>query len=257
MNRRFRSRLHTFALATFAAMTVASCSGDAPATIPPAHNGPRSVYVALGNGETAGNGVPNKIRDAWPQLVYRAAFPRRTVFANFGQSDVSVSEALRTQLVPALALRPTVATVDLTEDTFLTRDVPSFEAGLTTLVTRLQRGGRTLVVLGNVLPGDREPGVLACLPDPPAGTGACQIGPIDDLAAQTANDDAFNAAIARVAEKAGAPLVDLHAAFLAARARGQEDALWAGNTFSPNQAGHAVMARAFERAIRTAQQSGS
>jgi lysophospholipase L1-like esterase len=250
-----RTRRSTIALATVAAITVASCSGGVPATIPPAHRGPHSVYVALGNGETAGNGVANKIRDAWPQLVYRAVFPRRTVFANFGQSDVSVSEALDTQLVPALALHPTVATVDLTEDTFLTRDVPGFEADLTTLVTRLQGGGRTLVVLGNVLPGDREPGVLACLPDPPAGSGPCQIGPIDDLAAQTANDDAFNSAIARVAEKTGAPLVDLHAAFLTARARGREDALWAGNTFSPNQSGHALMARTFARVIRAARKS--
>ena len=105
------------------------------------------------------------------------------------------------------------------------------------------------MVLGNVLPGDREPGVLACLPDPPAGSGPCQIGPIDDLAAETANDDAFNAAIARVAAKTGAPLADLHAAFLAARARGQEDSLWAGNTFSPNASGHALIARTFERTI--------
>ena len=236
--------------------TVTACSGSAPATIPPAHPGTRSVYVALGNGETGGNGVPNKIRDAWPQLVFRAAFPRRTVFANFGQSDVTVAEALRTQLPPALALRPTVATVDLTEDTFLTRDVTGFEADLTTLVTRLRRGGRTLVVLGNVLPGDREPGVLACLPNPPAGSGPCEIGPVDDLAAQTARDDAFNAAIARVAARTGAPLADLHAAFLAARARGREDALWQGNTFSPNESGHRLIARVFERAIVGAHPDG-
>lgn len=240
------------AVVLLVAGTAMACSDGAPATLPAARTGARSVYVALGNGETGGNGVPNKIRDAWPQLVFRAAFPRRTVFANFGQSDVSVAEALRTQLPPALALRPTVATVDLTEDTFLTRDVDGFESDLTTLVTRLQRGGRTLVVLGNVLPGDREPGVLACLPEPPAGSGPCEIGPIDDLATQTANDAAFNAAIARVAQRTGAPLADLHAAFLDARARDEEDALWAGNTFSPNESGHAVIAKVFERAIRDA-----
>ena len=245
-------RLRLVAVVALLAAAVLACSDGAPATIPAAHPGARSVYVALGNGETAGNGVPNKIRDAWPQLVYRTTFPRRTVFANFGQSDVTVAEALRTQLPAALALHPTVATVDLTEDTFLTRDVAEFEADLTTLVTRLQRGGTTLVVLGNVLPGDREPGVLACLPDPPAGSGPCEIGPIDDLARQTANDDAFNAAIARVSTKTGAPLADLHAAFLSARARGGEDPLWAGNTFSPNEAGHALIARTFERAIRAA-----
>jgi lysophospholipase L1-like esterase len=239
--------------ATLALVTglLAACSSGTPATAPPATPGPRSVYVALGNGETAGNGVPNRIRDAWPQRVFRDALPRRTVFANFGQSDVSVAEAMDSQLAPALALRPTVATVDLTEDTFLTRDVAAYETDLTTLVTQLQRGGRTLVVLGNVLPGDREPGVLACLPDPPADAGPCRIGPVDPQEA-AATDAAFNAAIARVADRTGAPLADLHAAFLAERARGREDALWAGNTFSPNAAGHAVIARVFERAIRSA-----
>ena len=105
------ARLRLGVVVAFLACAVLACSGGAPATVPAARPGTRSVYVALGNGETGGNGVPNKIRDAWPQLVYRAAFPRRTVFANFGQSDVSVAEALRTQLPAALALRPTVATV--------------------------------------------------------------------------------------------------------------------------------------------------
>ena len=122
-------------------------------------------------------------------------------------------------------------------------------------MTRLQRSGRTLVVLGNVLPGDREPGVLACLPDPPAGVGPCRIGPIDPEE-EAATDAAFNAAIARVASRTGAPLADLHAAFLAERARGREDALWAGNTFSPNEAGHAVIARVFEQTIRGARRDG-
>ena len=35
--------------------------------------------------------------------------------------------------------------------------------------------------------------------------------------------------------------------------RGEEDALWAGNTFSPNASGHALIARTFARTIRAAQ----
>ena len=108
-------------------------------------------------------------------------------------------------------------------------------------------------MLGNVLPGDREPGVLACLPDPPAGSGPCEIGPIDDLAAETANDDAFNAAIARVShEDRRTPRRPPRRVPRRRAARGGEDALWAGNTFSPNEAGHALIARTFERAIRAA-----
>jgi lysophospholipase L1-like esterase len=227
------------------------CSGSHERTIPVSPAGPRSVYVALGNGETMGNGVANRIRDAWPQIVYRQVFPRATVFANFGQTDVTVAEAMRTQLAPALALHPTVATVELTEDVFLTRDAAAYESDLTTLVRRLQRGGRTLVVVGNLVPDDREPGVLACLPEPPPGAGACTIGPIDP-GVQAARAAEFDAAIARVATRTGAPLADLHRAFLRARAAGREDALWTGNTFSPNERGHALIARTFAVVLRHA-----
>ena len=238
------------------ALVLNACSGTRPSSPKAANAGPRSVYVALGNGETAGNGVRNRIRDAWPQLVYRSAFPRGTVFANFGQTDVSVDEALISQLKPALALRPTVATVNLTEDTFLTRDPEMFEARFAKLIRRLGRGGRTAVVIGNIPPGDREPGVLACTPDPPAGSKPCQLGSTVDLAADTARDRVFNDAIARVATANGATLVDLHSAFLRARANGKEDALWAGNDFSPNEKGHALIARQFVPAVRAALKSG-
>lgn len=233
-------------------MIVGACSGSRAKVLGATDAGARAVYVAIGNGETAGNGVKNRIRDAWPQLVYRTVFPRATVFANFGQTDVSIEEALGSQLEPALAMNPTVATVNLTEDTFLTRDVTAFEPRFDTLIRRLRRGGRTAVVIGNVPPGDREPGILACTPDPPAGSKECQLSSSFDLAAANERDRVFNAAIARVAAANGATLVDLHAAFLAARAKGQEDAFWAGNDFSPNETGHAFIARRFEPAVRAA-----
>ncbi len=238
------------ALAAFTA-----CAGSKVAVPGPTTAGRAVMYVAIGDGETAGNGVKNRIRDAWPQLVYRSTFPRAAVFTNFGQTNVTVDEAMVTQLRPALALRPTVATVNLTEDTFLTRDVATFETKFASLIRQLRRGGKTAVVIGNIPPGDREPGVLACSPDPPTGSKPCQFDSTFDLAAATARDAAFNDAIARVATTTGATLVDLHGAFLAARAKGQEDALWAGNDFSPNQKGHAFIARQFAPAVRAALKS--
>ena len=233
----------------------AACSGST-ASVPAATNaGRKAVYVALGNGETAGNGVKNRIRDAWPQLLYRSAFPRATVFANFGQTNVTVEAALSSQLPPALALAPTVATVNLTEDTFLTRDVTAFESRFNTLIRRLRRKGTTAVIIGNIPPGDREPGILACSPSPPAGAKPCQFDFAFDPQAENARDASFNAAIARVATANGATLVDLHAAFLAARARGEEDTFWAGNDFSPNEKGHAFIARQFAPAVRAALKS--
>ncbi len=239
---------------TLAALVVlgTACSGGSKATVAPTHAGPRLTYVALGNGETAGNSVKNRIRSAWPQIVYRTVFPRSAIFVNFGQNSVTIDEAADSQLPAALALAPDVATVELTDDTFLTRDVTGYEAKLERFIRRLQRGGRTQVVVGNIPPGDREPGVLACTPNPPAGSGPCQIGSGFDIDASNARDAAFNQAIAAAAAARHAPLVDLHAAFLRARAAGREDAFFAGNDFSPNESGHAFIARQFEPAVRAA-----
>ncbi len=253
LNRFVRGR--AISLLVLTSVVGAACSGS-NASVPVVSNpGRKAVYVALGNGETAGNGVKNRIRDAWPQLVYRSTFPRATVFANFGQTNITVDAALTSQLRPALALEPTVATVNLTEDTFLTRDVTAFEPSFNTLVRQLRRGGKTAVIIGNIPPGDREPGILACSPNPPAGSKPCQFDFSFDPQAEAARDASFNAAIARVASANGATLVDLHAAFLAARTRGEEDAFWVGNDFSPNEKGHAFIARQFAPAVRAALKS--
>ncbi len=248
-------RWRAISLLVLTSVAGAACSGST-ASVPAATNaGRKAVYVAIGNGETAGNGVKNRIRDAWPQLLYRSAFPRATVFANFGQTNVTVEEALTSQLQPALTLEPTVATVNLTEDTFLTRNVTNFESRFSTLIRQLRRSGKTAVIIGNIPPGDREPGILACSPNPPAGSKPCQLGSTFDPQAESARDASFNAAIARVAAANGATLVDLSAAFLAARARGEEDAFWVGNDFSPNEKGHAFIARQFVPAVRAALKS--
>ena len=248
-------RWRAISLLVLTSVAGAACSGS-NASVPAATNaGRKAVYVALGNGETAGNGVKNRIRDAWPQLLYRATFPRATVFANFGQTNITVEEALTSQLRPALALEPTVATVNLTEDTFLTRNVTAFESRFNTLIRQLRRGGKTAVIIGNIPPGDREPGILACSPNPPAGSKACQFNSTFDPQAENTRDASFNAVIARVAAANGATLVDLHASFLAARARGEEDAFWAGNDFSPNETGHVFIARQFAPAVRAALKS--
>ncbi len=247
------------ALVTTAVLIVlaaASCTSSASSTPATATTGPRPVYVALGNGETAGNGVKGRVRDAWPQIVYRTELPRSAIFVNLGETDATVADALADQLGPALALHPTVATVHLTDDRFQGTSVANYESRLTDLVRRLQRGGRTAVVLGTVLPEDREPGVLACSADPPPDGPRCRIGPVEDPARSVARVDAMNAAIRRVAAATGATVADAHAAFLRARAAGNEEALWVGNDFSPNQAGHRLLAREFGAAVRDALKSG-
>ena len=256
MSRPARRRAVVAAVATLVTAVAASSAGGSSTTPAPGAAGPRPVYVALGNGETAGNGVKDRIRDAWPQIVYRTELPPTAIFVNFGETDATVADALADQLGPALALHPTVATVHLTDDRFQGTSVADYESELTELVRRLQRGGRTAVVLGTVLPEDREPGVLACTADPPPDGPRCRIGRVDDPTRSAARVDAMNAAIRRVADATGATVADVHGAFLRARAAGTEDALWAGNDFSPNQAGHRLLAREFGAAVRDALKSG-
>ena len=229
-----------------------ACSGGSDAAPAPIRSGPRLTYVAIGNGETAGNSVKNRIRSAWPQIVYRDVFPRSAVFVNLGQNSVTIDEAVTSQLEPALALAPDVVTVELTDDTFLARDTTGYAEKLRKFIRRLQRGGRTRVIIGNIPPGDSEPGVLACTPNPPPSSKPCQIGPNFDLEQSNARDAEFNRAIAHAAAAGHVPLVDLHAAFLRARAAGEEAAFWTGNDFSPNEAGHQFIARQFEPAVRAA-----
>ena len=249
------TRLRDLAAGLAVTLMLAACSRGAPSTVAAAPSGPRDVYVALGNGETSGNGVKDRIRDAWPQIVYRDQLSQGSIFANLGETDVTVANALADQLPTALALRPTVATVHLTDDQFLRTPVPEFEQNLTTLIRRLQRGGRTAVVVGTILPEDREPGVLACTANPPPNGPQCRIGSVADPAEGNARLELFNAAIRRVAVATGARLADVHAAFLAARTAGREDALWAGNDFSPNAAGHQLLAREFGAGVRDALKS--
>ena len=192
------------------------CAGDDPAGAPRSPLGVRRARQRRDGRQRRAEQDPRRLAATrLPRARSRAAPCSRT-----SASPTSAwPRRCDTQLVPALALRPTVATVDLTEDTFLTRDVAGFEADLTTLVTRLQRGGRTLVVLGNVLPGDREPGVLACLPTRRAGSGSVPDRP--DRRPRGARPRTTTRSTPRSPaspQKTGAPLADLHAAFLAARA---------------------------------------
>ena len=249
-----RRRRLGLALTAIVALGTA-CSGGSEAKVAANVSGPPLTYVAIGNGETAGNSVKNRIRSAWPQILYRNVFPRSAVFVNLGQNRVTIDEAVTRQLEPALELAPDVVTVELTDDTFLTRDATGYAEKLRQFIVRLQRGGRTRVILGNIPPGDGEPGVLACTPSPPPRSRPCQIGPNFDIEQSNARDAEFNRAIAQAAAASHVPLVDLHAAFLRARSEGKEASFYAGNDFSPNEAGHAFIARQFEPAVRAALKS--
>lgn len=256
----FRTRVRT-RLGTVAAILAtlgAACSGGgraaggSPTTAVPA--GPAPLYVAVGASETAGFGTATPLREAWPRVLYRTAMPARTVFVNMGIPGATVAQALDQEVGPTVDLKPTVVTVWLNVNDLIA-GVPAadFERDLDALVKQLRRNGQTRVLVANTPPVDHLPAYLACRPDPPAAAPPCprqfglQMPPPEEVDRLV---DDYNAATARVADREGAALVDLHAAGVGARQAGIEDALVSADGFHPNAGGHAAVATAFAEVLR-------
>jgi lysophospholipase L1-like esterase len=178
--------------------------------------------------------------------------PESTVFVNMGIPGATVAQALAQELPMALEQKPTVVTVWLNvNDIIAGVSAADFERDLGTLVHGLRRGGATRVLVANAPPLDRLPAYLACRPDPPVAAPPCSLGtelPPPEMVNEAV--DEFNAATARVVEREGANLVDLHAVGLRARQAGIEDALISRDGFHPNSGGHQAVATAFAEVLR-------
>lgn len=235
-------------------LLTASCVGgetggdSAPLAVRP---GPPVLYVAVGASETVGIGTDDPVREAWPQLLYRSSLPRSGVFVNLGIPGATVADALERELPHALELRPDIVTVWLNVNDLIADVSPrTYEARLRRLLTSLRRGGGARVLVANTPPLDRLPAYLACRPDAPAGGPPCltdrvlpPAGRINELTA------AYNDVIERVAGEAGAEVVDLHAAGMAARSQGSAEVLISEDGFHPSAAGARVVAAAFARIL--------
>jgi lysophospholipase L1-like esterase len=221
------------------ALVIGACTGPGrPATpaVAPGDQGPPVTYVAVGASESVGVGTDDPLREAWPQLLYRDALPRRTVFVNLGIPGATVERALDDEVAQAVGLSPTIATVWLNVNDIAALVPPSvYEQRLDTLVSRLRRGGATRVLVANTPPLDKLPAVDRL------GLPAAAV----NLAV-----DQYNAAVARVVAKEGAVLVDLHKAGLDARAAGREAELVSADGFHPSAAGHRAVADAFAAALQ-------
>ena len=236
-------------------VATACTAAKTAASPPPSPSTAPLLYVAVGASESVGVGASNPLRNAWPQLFYRGALPRSTVFVNMAVSGSTVADALVSQVPEAVALSPNVVTVWLNVNDILHAVTPaSYEADLGRLLTALRRGGATKVLVANTPPLDDLPAYRNCLPGSASAQDvACALvrgalGVVPPPMAVDALVDAYNAAIARVAASTGSVLVDLHAAGLAARANGTEASLVGTDGFHPSDAGHALVANAFAAA---------
>ena len=220
----------------------AACTRSRPEVLPPpADTGPPPVYVAVGASETTGVGSDQPLRDGWPRVFHRTALPPGSVFVNMGIPGATVAQALAEELNQALAARPNLVTVWLNvNDISRGVGVAEYERQLDTLVRALRGDGSTRVLVANTPPLDRLPAYEA----------GRLLGAFASPAAVERQVEAYNEAIARVVERQGAHLVDLHAVGMAARAAGTEAQMISRDGLHPNTAGHAAIAAAFADALR-------
>ena len=220
----------------------AACTSSRPEVLPPPdESGPPPVYVAVGASETTGVGSDQPLRDGWPRILHRTVLPAGAVFVNMGIPGATVAQAQAEEVRDAVAARPHLVTVWLNVNDLVAGVSPAdYETQLDTLVRSLRRSATTRILVANTPPLDQLPAyqagrLLTALPAPEA---------VNALVEE------YNAAIARVVQRQGAQLVDLHALGMAARAEGTEASLISRDGFHPNNAGHAKIAEAFAEALR-------
>jgi acyl-CoA thioesterase-1 len=232
-----------------AAMPLAAACTSGAQTAGPARPSPPSpptVYTAIGASETVGIGTEDPARESFPQQLFHR-LGESAVLYNFGLPGETTEAALRDELPPALVVRPTLATVWFNVDDLVAGvSAADYEQRLDELVRSL-RGAGARVLLANTPQVDHLPAYNACRPDPPPGVrcplGAVTLPPPDQVGALV---QAYNQAIARVAAREGATLVDLYAA-------GEVPDLhpeYVGRDgFHPSAAGAAAIAATFATAL--------
>lgn len=154
-------RRHIVTLALVIVLTACSTgsrSTKGPTSAP--STGPVITVVALGGSATEGDGVRDRLRNAWPYLVFRTAFPRSTIFVNGALDEATLQHALTTQVPLADQVNPDVVEVWLgANDVTARTPISVFRSEFRRLLGLLHPSGarRVLVAdlppaLGNVAP---------------------------------------------------------------------------------------------------------
>jgi lysophospholipase L1-like esterase len=240
------TRLGAVALAVLLAAACTPGGAARPVTRPSA-SPPPGVYAAIGASETAGIGTQDAPREAFPERLLQLLGPGATLY-NFGLPRETTQAALKDELPPALAVHPALATVWLNVDDLIASvPVADYESRLDQLVGALRRAGAR-VLLANTPQLEHLPAYAACRPNPPPGSVQCPLGstvlpPPDEV---VADEQAYNAAIASVAAREGATVVDLYAA---GDVPDQHPGYVGRDGFHPSAEGAAAIASTFAAAL--------
>lgn len=185
-------------------------------------------YVALGDSSTAGWIDPDGrggYRGWSRRLAARiAAAQGELLYANLAVKGLTTREILETQLAPALALRPDLATLFAGTNDVIARtfDVSAFARDTETMQRALRDAGATVLTF--------------TLPD---------LTPLIPLASRIApRIRALGGALREVSARTGTRLVDLAAEPVATDRR-----LWNADRIHANPAGHARIAEALAHAL--------
>lgn len=202
------------------------------------------TYVAVGASDSVGIGAANPQTEAWTAQFHEALHDK-AMFVNLGVSGSTVKAALEAQLPKAIEAKPELVTVWLAVNDIVRLVSPEdYERDLDTLVAALRQGGRAEVLVANAPPIEKLPSIRACLTTAPK-TDGCRLPVRVPESVVTARVDAFNDAIARVVERHGAVLIDLHRSAVASF----DGALVAADGFHPSTEGHQRIAAVFALAI--------
>ncbi len=132
-----------------AACSTRSGKAKGPASSP--STGPAITVLALGGSATEGDGVPDRLRDAWPYLVFRTAFPRSTVFVNGALDDATLQRAITAQAPLAAQLKPDLVEVWLGADDVIGHTpIPRFRAEFRRLLDLLHSSGARRILVADL-----------------------------------------------------------------------------------------------------------
>jgi len=179
------------------AVVAAACGGGTSnPTLPPEAKGRPTVYVALGGDD---NGAGRRgIAAAWPQVLFRTAFPRTAVFVNLSSPRAGAETMLDTQVGSAVALHPDVVTITVIDDAEHDTSPAVVEQDLTAAIGRL-RAGRSPRVLVGTIPNSAAPAPVTQPLDQAIAAAARASGAtlVDLGTADGPNDEAMGTQIAR------------------------------------------------------------
>jgi lysophospholipase L1-like esterase len=139
------------ALVALTACSTGSKSAKGPAASP--STGPAITVLALGGSATEGDGVPDRLRDAWPYLVFQTAFPRSTIFVNGALDNATLQHAITAQAPLAAQLKPDVVEVWLGADDVTARTpITLFRSEFHQLLELLHASGARRILVADLPP---------------------------------------------------------------------------------------------------------